>query len=89
MKKMGYTWQEIVTMAQRRIQWRAFIDGPCSQRVDGHKYVSKLKYLERMIVTCGYDPPALRLEQVDRSLVSARRRQQGHVDDVIPRPQVT
>ena len=30
-RKMGYTWQDIVTMVQRRIQWRAFIDGPCSQ----------------------------------------------------------
>ena len=36
-RKMGYTWQEIATMAQRRIWWRALIDGPCSQRVDGHK----------------------------------------------------
>ena len=36
-RKMGYTWQEIITLAQRRIWWRAFIDGPCSQRVDGHK----------------------------------------------------
>ena len=36
-RKMGYTWQEIATMAQRRIRWRALIDGPCSQRVDGHK----------------------------------------------------
>ena len=27
-KKMGYTWKEIVTMAQRRIQWRFFIDAP-------------------------------------------------------------
>ena len=33
-RKMGYTWQEIVTLAQRRIRWRALIDGPCSQRVD-------------------------------------------------------
>ena len=30
MKKMGNTWQEIVTMAQSTIQRRAFIDGPCS-----------------------------------------------------------
>ena len=36
-RKMGYTWQEIATMAQRRIRWRALIDGPCYQRVDGHK----------------------------------------------------
>ena len=36
-RKMGYTWQEIVTLAQRRIRWRALIGGPCSQRVDGHK----------------------------------------------------
>ena len=36
-RKMGYTWHEIATMAQRRIRWRALIDGPCSQRVDGHK----------------------------------------------------
>ena len=36
-RKMGYTWQEIAIMAQRRIRWRALIDGPCSQRVDGHK----------------------------------------------------
>ena len=36
-REMGYTWQEIATMAQRRIRWRALIDGPCSQRVDGHK----------------------------------------------------
>ena len=36
-RKMGYTWQEIATMAQCRIRWRALIDGPCSQRVDGHK----------------------------------------------------
>ena len=36
-KKMGYTWQEIVSMAQRRIQWRAFIDGSCSQGIDEHK----------------------------------------------------
>ena len=28
-------------MAQHRIQWRAFIDCPCSQRVDGHTYVRK------------------------------------------------
>ena len=31
--KMGYTWLEIVTMAQRRIQWKAFTEGPFSQRV--------------------------------------------------------
>ena len=36
-RKMEYTWQEIVILAQRRIRWRALIDGPCSQRVDGHK----------------------------------------------------
>ena len=39
-KKMRYTWQEIDTMAPRRIRcrirWRAVIDGPSSQRVDGH-----------------------------------------------------
>ena len=36
-KKMGYTWREIDTMAQRRIWRRALVDGPCSQPVDGHK----------------------------------------------------
>ena len=36
-RKMRCTWQEIVTLAQRRIWWRALIDGPCSQRVDGPK----------------------------------------------------
>ena len=36
-RKIGYTWQEIVTMAQRRIRWRTLIHDPCSQRVDGHK----------------------------------------------------
>ena len=39
-RKTGYTGQEIVTLAQRRIRWRALIDGPCSQRVDGHKKVN-------------------------------------------------
>ena len=33
-KKMVYTWTEIVTEGQHRIQWRAFIDDPCFQRVD-------------------------------------------------------
>ena len=36
-RKMGYTWQEFVILSQRRIRWRALIDGPCSQGVGGHK----------------------------------------------------
>ena len=31
---MGYIWEEIVTMSQHRIKWRAFIDGQCTQRLD-------------------------------------------------------
>ena len=31
LKKIGYTRNEITTLAQNRTQWTAFVDSPCSQ----------------------------------------------------------
>ena len=34
-KNMGHTWKDITQMAQNTTQWRTFVDGLCSQRING------------------------------------------------------
>ena len=40
-RKMGYTRRDIEKMAPNRQEWRTMADGPCSQRANRPKYVSR------------------------------------------------